>query len=190
MHDLVLILEDDAERVAGFRSALMELGPAYKMRVWRNAHAMISQAGDLLGRAFAVYLDHDLNPMPGEAGDPGTGLDVAAWLSQHTPVCPVVVHSSRPRAGGIDATSFGWEAGIVFGSLQQGRVGFQATGLRHFARSPMRPLPMVFGPPKSTHLRRTMRPGSAVPWWHLKGWPLGMPLVSDSSVLNPTISIG
>lgn len=93
--DLVLILEDDAERVAGFHSALAELGPGYEMRVWRNAHAMISQSGDLLGRTFAVSLDHDLNPVPGETGDPGTGLDVATWLAQHTPVCPVVVHSSN-----------------------------------------------------------------------------------------------
>ena len=32
--------------------------------------------------------------MAGEA-DPGTGLDVAEFLSLHAPMCPVILHTSK-----------------------------------------------------------------------------------------------
>lgn len=51
-----------------------------------------------------ISLDHDLELIPEPNGkwlDPGTGLEVAEWLSkQQKPICPVVIHSTNSDAAG------------------------------------------------------------------------------------------
>lgn len=42
-----------------------------------------------------ISLDHDLNPQPGAAQDPGTGLEVAKFLTECRPVCPLIIHSTN-----------------------------------------------------------------------------------------------
>jgi hypothetical protein len=56
---------------------------------------MIRECAAFFPSAALVSLDHDLNPMPGISGDPGTGLDVARFLGDFPPACPVLIHSSN-----------------------------------------------------------------------------------------------
>jgi hypothetical protein len=105
----ILILEDDDDRVGGFRSAVASLGREVGVRIWRDAPTMIAECPACFAKAGLISLDHDLEPVAG-APDPGTGLDVAQFLSLHPPVCPVILHTSnfdgrlamqnRLRAGG------------------------------------------------------------------------------------------
>jgi hypothetical protein len=88
----LLILEDDADRIQGFKSAVASLGREIGVRVWREAPAMMAECPAYFGRACLISLDHDLEAAPGVA-DPGTGLDVAEFLSLHPPACPVILHT-------------------------------------------------------------------------------------------------
>ncbi len=91
----ILLLEDNPERIAGFENAVAGLGPGFDLKVWRDAHSMIRECAAFFPSAALIGLDHDLNPMPGFTGDPGTGLDVARFLGDFLPVCPVLIHSSN-----------------------------------------------------------------------------------------------
>lgn len=92
---VILILEDNEERIAAFSSVVAGMVPECELRLWRDARSFMAEARDWLPRALLISLDHDLNPQPGATHDPGTGLEVATWLAQQTPVCPVIVHSSN-----------------------------------------------------------------------------------------------
>jgi hypothetical protein len=73
---------------------LRELAPDMPLRVWRDAHAMIREAGSLLPSTILISLDHDLEPYLGSS-DPGDGYMVAQWLVSQPIVRPVIVHSSN-----------------------------------------------------------------------------------------------
>lgn len=72
--DVILILEDNDERIAAFESVVSRLEPGIDLRIWRDAHAFMAEAGSLLSRTVLVSLDHDLNRMPGAVRDPGDSL--------------------------------------------------------------------------------------------------------------------
>lgn len=91
----LLLLEDNSERIAGFETALRELGADWRMRVWRDAPKMLSECEDDFDEAHLISLDHDLNPQPGSTADPGTGLDIAKLLASHLAFCPVIIHSTN-----------------------------------------------------------------------------------------------
>src|SRR5882672_9986026 len=91
----ILILEDNDERIAGFTEALGQFGDGYELKVWRDAHSMCTECEALFPTAALISLDHDLNPAPGSTADPGTGLDIARFLGDFLPVCPVLLHSSN-----------------------------------------------------------------------------------------------
>ena len=56
---------------------------------------MIAECEAFFTTAALISLDHDLNPMPEATVDPGTGVDVARFLGDFMPVCPVLIHSSN-----------------------------------------------------------------------------------------------
>jgi ADP-ribosylglycohydrolase len=91
----ILILEDNEERIADFKKAIHQLGNGYELKVWRDAHSMRAECEALFNTAALISLDHDLNAAPGSTRDPGTGLDVACFLGDFLPVCPVLLHSSN-----------------------------------------------------------------------------------------------
>lgn len=92
--DVLLLLEDDAERLERFAAVMRSLAPELPIRVWRDAHAMIREAGSLLEKAALISLDHDLVAEEG-GPDPGDGYMVAQWLTVQPVVRPVIVHSSN-----------------------------------------------------------------------------------------------
>ena len=91
----ILILEDNEERIADFGKAVGQLGDEYELKVWHDAHSMRAECEAYFNSAALISLDHDLNPMLGTTDDPGTGLDVAIFLADFMPVCPVLLHSSN-----------------------------------------------------------------------------------------------
>jgi hypothetical protein len=108
---MLLMLEDDSQRVARFEAVLSQFDSNLPLRVWRDAHAMIRDAGPLLSTATLISLDHDLEQEPGGL-DPGDGYLVAQWLTTQPIIRPVIVHTSNgPRAkwmaGAFDLA--GWQ---------------------------------------------------------------------------------
>ena len=91
----ILILEDNEERIADFTQAVRQLGDGYEVKFWREAHSMCKDCEAFFSTTVLVSLDHDLNAAPGSNGDPGCGLDVAKFLADFLPVCPVLLHSSN-----------------------------------------------------------------------------------------------
>jgi ADP-ribosylglycohydrolase len=95
MTKTILILEDNDDRITGFQKCAAELNGAFELKIWRDAPTMIAECADFFPTAALICLDHDLNPQPGVATDPGTGLDAARFLGDFMPVCPVLIHSSN-----------------------------------------------------------------------------------------------
>lgn len=91
---IILILEDDEDRVCGFQSAVASLGRELLVRILRDAPTMIAECPACFAKACLISLDHDLDTMAG-APDPGTGVDAAEFLSLHPPLCPVILHTSN-----------------------------------------------------------------------------------------------
>lgn len=91
----ILILEDNDERIAAFQKTALALGNGFELRIWRDAPSMIAECEPFFPTTALISLDHDLNPMPGGTADPGTGIDVARFLGDFMPVCPVLIHSSN-----------------------------------------------------------------------------------------------
>lgn len=100
---MLLILEDNAERTARFLAVVERIDPVLPIRVWRDAHSFMREAGPLLAGAVAISLDHDLEPEPG-ADDPGDGYMVAQWLVEQPTIRPVVVHQQQ-RTRELDGRS-------------------------------------------------------------------------------------
>lgn len=96
---MIYILEDNDDRIGQFRAAAATVAPGVPVKFWRRAHAMIADLVDGLEHASVLSLDHDLNSLPGDADDPGTGYDVAKLLEQLIPCCPVIIHTSNAERG-------------------------------------------------------------------------------------------
>lgn len=109
---MLLILEDSADRLCRFKSAVHRVDPLLQVRAWRSAHAMIREVAAFLPQARLVSLDHDLEPQDGDSTDPGTGWDVAQFLVRQRSRCPVIVHTSNSdRAAWMvgEFQLYGWE---------------------------------------------------------------------------------
>src|SRR6266496_1257587 len=91
----ILLLENDEQRIAAFRQAALALGGRYELKVWHDAHSMRNESEAFFPSAALIALDQDLNAAPGIARDPGDGLDLARFLADFLPVCPVLLHSSN-----------------------------------------------------------------------------------------------
>jgi hypothetical protein len=92
---MLLMLEDNAERVRRFTATLQALDPTLQLRLWRNAWTMIREVEALLPGACLLSLDHDLDPEEDDCSDPGTGWDLTRFLAALPPVCPVIIHTSN-----------------------------------------------------------------------------------------------
>ena len=91
----VLILDDKPERQAEFERMGPTLGDGFEVLIWDDANRMRNECERFLPRAALISLEQDLNPKPGASGDVGSGLDVAKFLAEKNPVCPVIVHTSN-----------------------------------------------------------------------------------------------
>jgi hypothetical protein len=109
---MLLMLEDNAERVQRFTAALQRIDAALPLRIWRNAWTMLREVAAYLPSARLISLDHDLDPEEGDAEDPGTGWDLTKVLASLSPVCPVIIHTSNGERATWMCGEFdlgGWE---------------------------------------------------------------------------------
>lgn len=116
---MLLMLEDDAERIERFVAVLRAVAPDLPFRIWRDAHVMMREAGRLLPSAVLISLDHDLEPEPGES-DPGDGYMVVQWLVSQPVIRPVIVHTSNGEramwmAGAFDLANWRHERVVPLG---------------------------------------------------------------------------
>jgi len=59
---MLLMLEDDVERVHRFKEVVYALDPNLPLLIWRNAKVMIRECEQYLPAAKLISLDHDLEP--------------------------------------------------------------------------------------------------------------------------------
>jgi hypothetical protein len=118
---VVVILEDDVNRITAMRASLADVLPGLDIAVFEDAHQMIAWLGGRLGQVVLISLDHDLplRQEPGRTVDCGTGRQVADFLASMPPTCPVIVHSSNdPCATGMFFTlkDAGWPCSRIYPS--------------------------------------------------------------------------
>lgn len=95
---VLLLLEDNPDRVSRMTAAILRARPGMEIMVWADARVMVREAGAWLERARVVSLDHDLDA--GALGrDPGDGLEVARYLVTQPVARPVIVHTSNSDRG-------------------------------------------------------------------------------------------
>jgi hypothetical protein len=100
----VLILEDNRDRRVAMMGRLADRFPFLQVVFFDVSAGMIEfMEAETLDDVALISLDHDLELIAGSRGewiDPGTGLDIARWLSrQAQPICAVVVHTTNSPAG-------------------------------------------------------------------------------------------
>lgn len=99
---LIAILEDNPDRTAAMKEALLRELPADEAIFFDNAPDMVGWLKASLGTVCVLSLDHDLGPnrkREGEIFDPGVGRDVVTLLETMPSACQVIVHSSNGPAG-------------------------------------------------------------------------------------------
>ncbi len=97
----IAILEDNLERKAAMLDCLQDKFYQFEKKFFDNPADMIDFLKDHLQDTIAISLDHDLELIPapeGKATDPGTGREVADFLAQKSPSCPVIIHTSNSTA--------------------------------------------------------------------------------------------
>ena len=98
MKKVILILDDNEDRLTAMKSLLVEPYPQYRIVLFDNAPDTIEWLKENLSSVVVMSLDHDLGPnreRDGQVFDPGTGKDVVDFLGTQKPVCPLLVHSSN-----------------------------------------------------------------------------------------------
>jgi ADP-ribosylglycohydrolase len=93
--DIILLLEDNDERLRAFERAVAQLGAGLRLQCWRDANRMIAECHEFLPRTALISLDHDLNKEHDDSPDPGDGLEVATFLARLPSICPVILHTSN-----------------------------------------------------------------------------------------------
>jgi CheY-like chemotaxis protein len=103
----IVILEDNSDRQAIMRACLADRFHQYEAHFFDNPTEMIRFLGEHLADTLVISLDHDLDLIPGPDGrciDPGTGREVADFLAQKEPTCPVILHTTNSVAAvGMEA---------------------------------------------------------------------------------------
>ncbi|MBV9123648.1 MAG: hypothetical protein JO112_09845 [Planctomycetes bacterium] len=109
---MVLVLEDNPDRLQRFIAALRSMDPTWEIRSWRSARQMLREVEPYLPVARLLSLDHDLEPWVGDVEDPGDGLEVVKFLVARVQVCPVIIHTSNRQRSDWMAGEFelaGWK---------------------------------------------------------------------------------
>ncbi len=106
---LIVMLEDDHERIARFAAVLSR---SFRFLYWRTAHDFIANF-PRIPKPQLIALDHDLFvDHPGDP-DPGDGRDVSSYLSTVVPIAPVLIHSTNSHAADsmlYQLRDSGWKA--------------------------------------------------------------------------------
>src|SRR5439155_8920756 len=97
----IAILEDNEERKAAMLHCLEDKFYQFEKRFFDGPAEMLEFLKLYLPETIAISLDHDLELIPSPGGkmfDPGSGREVADFLAQQLPTCPVIIHTSNSSA--------------------------------------------------------------------------------------------
>jgi hypothetical protein len=98
----IVILEDNEDRCIAMRSALTDRFSMYEVCRFAEPSATIAYLESNLNNTILISLDHDLELIPdatnGRCRDPGCGREVADYLAQKPPTCPVIIHTTNGSA--------------------------------------------------------------------------------------------
>lgn len=95
---LILMLEDEVERLDRFANVLVNHAPDVELRHWRTSGAFIHGFKEAEQKPILICLDHDLFVWSEDEPDPGDGRDVSEFLASQNPCCHVIIHSSNAPA--------------------------------------------------------------------------------------------
>jgi hypothetical protein len=80
----LLILEDDRDRIAAFTTAIQQLEVEIDLKFWRDADSMSRECEAYFPIAALICVNPAL----------GCSLDIAKFLADFLPVCPILLYSS------------------------------------------------------------------------------------------------
>jgi hypothetical protein len=95
---MIVMLEDDERRTMAMQDEIRKSLPGIELVKFDNATDMVAWLKDNLTWVRLFCLDHDLGPnrkRNNREFDPGSGRDVADFLTTIKPCCPVLIHSSN-----------------------------------------------------------------------------------------------
>lgn len=95
---LLVMLEDDTERIERFLTVIARHHPEATLHVWRTAPAFIAGYSQIADAPDLVCLDHDLFTDTPDEPDPGDGRDVSDFLISQPPRSPALIHSTNSVA--------------------------------------------------------------------------------------------
>lgn len=95
---MILMLEDDYDRIHRFRTIVAKHHPLSVLTVARSVSEFKSAFLSLAEIPELICLDHDLFPDSPKDPDPGDGRDVSEFLITQTHKCPVLIHSTNGPA--------------------------------------------------------------------------------------------
>lgn len=97
----IVILEDNEDRQAAFRTVLEERFPMFELRFAVTSGECVRLIDEALDRIVLIALDNDLDILRTSFGNPvdaGDGIQVAEFLMRRKPSFPVVVHTTNTHA--------------------------------------------------------------------------------------------
>lgn len=109
---LILMLEDETERLVRFDAVLSKQCEKVQWQHWRTAPHFIAGFNAIDRSPSLICLDHDLFTDHPSDPDPGDGRDVAQFMAKQTPCCHVIIHSSNTFAADsmfFTLTDAGWD---------------------------------------------------------------------------------
>lgn len=95
---LVLMLEDDRDRIVRFNAILDQHDGDAEITICRTAPDFVDAHAKLQTAPSLIALDHDLFTDHEDDPNPGDGRDVARYLAKCEPNCPVLIHSTNAPA--------------------------------------------------------------------------------------------
>ncbi|MFY9252351.1 MAG: cyclic-phosphate processing receiver domain-containing protein [Fuerstiella sp.] len=96
--NLLLMLEDDHDRIARFRAIVARHHPNAVLTIARTAPEFKSAYWSLTETPDLICLDHDLFTDSPDDPDPGDGRDVSSFLTTQMAKCPALIHSTNSVA--------------------------------------------------------------------------------------------
>jgi hypothetical protein len=95
---LLLMLEDDRDRIRRFRAIVARHHPNVVMKIARTASDFKTEYWSLTEAPDLICLDHDLFADSPADPDPGDGRDVSNFLITQMANCPALIHSTNAHA--------------------------------------------------------------------------------------------
>jgi CheY-like chemotaxis protein len=98
----IVILEDNSDRRSEMERCLRDRFRHYESVFFDDAKLMRVFLETNLASTLVISLDHDLEPKSQHNGkplDPGTGRQLADFLVQQPPACPIIIATTNSAAG-------------------------------------------------------------------------------------------